>query len=158
MHFPKQLINAGMQFNTAAKACLSHKTLNSCDQKKMFLSQWTSHWNSLQNKKFLWRCEKPRWSKCLDVLSERQTDFSKQVSTTSFTDTESLVSQTSIFLSITDNKFASKRPSLKMPISPPNTMEHLVILVFFRHTVDLVTCLSDQDPPHSQVAGTTKIL
>lgn len=90
--------------------------------------------------------------------SVRKTDrlpqllISKQVSTT---DTESLVSQTSIFLSITDNNFASKQPSLKMPISPANTMEHLVIVVFIRHTVDLVTCLSDQDPPRSQVAGTT---
>lgn len=83
---------------------------------------------------------------------------SKQVSTTSFTDTESLVSQTSIFLSITDINFASKQPSLKIPLSPANTMEHLVIVVFFRHTVDLVTCLTDQDPPRSKVAATTKIL
>lgn len=81
---------------------------------------------------------------------------SKQVSTTSFTDTESLVSQTSIC--ITDNNFASKQPSLKIPLSPANTMEHLVIVVFFRHTVDLVTCLTDQDPPRSKVAATTKIL
>lgn len=34
MHFPKQIINAGMQLNTAAKDCFSHKTLNSCDEKK----------------------------------------------------------------------------------------------------------------------------